>query len=328
MKNVIRKFLACLFITLPCAAFAQTSPIVWKGIVPLPTGTYLCEGFFTFQKMVDERLGGRLKIEYIGGTEIAQPDKQFDTLRNGIVDVILGTAPQYAHTIPEALALTYNSDMTPMEQRASGFYDLLRKIHLDKANVIYLATIAGGPGEGYRLYTRSRMDNPNFAGKKLRVSENYIAFIRKLNGTPVLMAPADAYSGLERGIVDGLGWPYGTLIDMHFSEVTKYVIDHPFYTHNMDILVNLDSWKKLPDDLRKDLEALAVDLEARSLAETNDAIKEENDKLRAAGLQFVTFSPGDADTYLKAAYDAGWADFIAKNPEYGPRLKELTTKKK
>lgn len=326
MNRISRAFLVFMCMAFPTVAMAQ-EPIVWKGIVPLPTGTYLCEGFFTFQKMVEERLGGRLKIEYIGGAEIAAPDKQFDALRNGLVDVILGTAPQYAHTVPEALALTYNSDMTPMEQRASGFYDLLRKIHLDKSGIIYLATIAGGPGEGYRMYMRTKMEGPDMTGLKVRVSENYIAFIKRLHGTPVLMAPADAYSGLERGIVDGLGWPYGTLIDMHFSEVTKYIINHSFYTHNMSILVNPNSWNKLPEDLRQELEALAADLEARSLAETNAAIQDENAKLAAAGLEFITFSPEDAEAYLKAAYEAGWADFVEKNPEFGPTLRELTTKK-
>src|SRR5262249_40022214 len=153
----------------PHVALGQSKPIVWKGIIPLPKGNYLTQGFFTFQKMVDERLGGRLKIEYVGSAEITPPDKQLDALLNGVVDVILGTAPQYAHTVPEALALTYNSDMTLMEQRASGFYDLLRKIHLDKANVTYLATIAGAPGEGYRLYFRDRPTSPELTGKKIRV---------------------------------------------------------------------------------------------------------------------------------------------------------------
>lgn len=329
MRAILRKaagFLLAVAMIAPTSVKAQSDPIVWRGIIPLPQGTYLTDGFFTFQRMVDERLGGRLKIEYIGAAEITPPDQQLDALRNRVVDVILGTSPQYAHTVPEALALTYNRDMTPEEQRASGFYDLLRQIHLDKANVIYLASIVGAPGEGYRLYFRDKPEGPDLSGKKMRVSQNYVAFINRLNGTPVSMSPADAYSGLERGVVDGLGWPYGGYLDMKFNEVAKYAVDHPFYSHNMSILVNRDAWEELPEDLRADVEALAIDLEAQSLAETNAALEGENDRLAENGMEFITFSPEEAQAYLDAAYEAGWADFVAKNPENGPRLRELTEK--
>ncbi len=49
----------------------------------------------------------------------------------------------------------------------------------------------------------------------------------------------------------------------------------------------------------------------------------EDDKLRAAGAEFIKLSDADVEKYLSAAYDGGWKAFLEKNPENGPRIEQL-----
>jgi hypothetical protein len=43
------------------------------------------------------------------------------------------------------------------------------------------------------------------------------------------------------------------------------------------------------------------------------SLKKEDEKLKKLGLEFIRFSPADAERYVRTAYDAGWKDFAEKN---------------
>ena len=42
-------------------------------------------------------------------------------------------------------------------------------------------------------------------------------------------------------------------------------------------------------------------------------MKKEDEKLRKQNINFIKFSPADAERFIKTAYDAGWKDFAEKN---------------
>ena len=303
---------------------AQTQPIVLKGIVPYHPQNYLAQPLFILQKLLAERTNGQIKIDIIGGEEVVKALEQFDAVRNGVVDIALNVASYYTGTVPEALAVQYNQKLLPSEMRKNGYYDLMRKIHLEKGNVIYLANASGTPGRAFRLYTKKRVDKADLTGLKIRVSPVYTALVKGLNGTPISMPPADVYSALERGVVDGYGWTYAGILDYSFQEVGKYAIDPPFYSLNSAILMNRDSYDKLPPDAKAKLEQVAQEFETVVADYYAKYIKEEDAKLKAKGVVVVTLPPAEAKKYLEAAYNGGWADFLAKNPENGARLKALT----
>ena len=306
------------------ASIAHAQPIVLKGIVPYHPQNYLAQPLFILQKMLEERTKGQIKIQFIGGEEVVKALEQFDAVRNGVADISLAVASYYTGTVPEALAVQYNQKLLPADMRKNGFYDLMRKIHLEKGNIIYLANASGSPGHAFRLYTKKRVDKADLTGLKIRVSPVYTALVQGLNGTPVSMPPADVYSALERGVVDGYGWTYAGIIDYSFHEVAKFAIDPPFYSLNSSILMNRATYEKLPADARAQLEEVARDFETVVAAFYDKSIKDEDAKLKAKGVQVITLPPADAKKYLETAYNGGWADFLAKNPANGPKLKSLT----
>ncbi len=42
-------------------------------------------------------------------------------------------------------------------------------------------------------------------------------------------APGEVYTALERGVVDGYGWPITGIFDLGWHEKTKYRVDPGFY---------------------------------------------------------------------------------------------------
>ena len=302
---IVSFFLVAAAVVRP--AFAD--PVVLKGITPWQADYDLSKAFFIFQKLVNERLKGKVEIKYLGGPEVQQPNDQFEALRNGVVDVILGAAAYYRAEVPAAAAVQFTSKL-PSELRKSGYYDLMRKLHA-QAGVVYLANTAGG--NKFRMYMLKKVTTPDFTGMKIRVSPVYLPLVKALGGTPVSMAPGEVYTALERGAIDGYGWTYTGIGVFGWQEKTKYIIDHPFYSLDGSILMNQDVYNKLPDDVKKTLDQIGADTEKLVEADMAKRFAAEDAALKKAGIQFIRFSDADAAKYLKTATDAGWQDFIDKN---------------
>jgi TRAP-type C4-dicarboxylate transport system substrate-binding protein len=292
------------------AVFAQ-QPITLRGITPWTPDYDLSKGFFTFQQLVNEKLKGKVTVNYVGGPEVTAPNQQFQALKNGVVDVLLGAAAYYRTEVPMAWAVQF-VEKTPPELRKSGWYDVMKKIHLDQGGVIYLANTAAGGG-AFRIYMAKKIDKPDLKGMKIRVSPVYTPLVSALGGAPISMAPGEIFTGLERKVVDGFGWTYTGIDTLGLHEVSKFVIDHPFYSLDTVILVNKGVWDKLSPDIQKALNEVAEETERRHAAYMQASLKKEDEKLKKLGIQFIKFSPADAERYVRTAYDAGWKDFAEKN---------------
>jgi TRAP-type C4-dicarboxylate transport system substrate-binding protein len=286
--------------------------IVLRGITPWTADYDLSNAFFKFQELVNARLKGKVTITYLGGPEVVPPNQQVQALKNGVVDVVLGAAAYYRSEVPMSAAVQFSNKL-PSELRKSGYYDIMRKIHMDQGGVVYLANTAGG--NRFRMYTAKKIDKPDFTGMKLRVSPVYSPLVRALGGAPVSMAPGDVYTAMERGVVDGYGWTYTGIDVFGWTEVTKFVINHPFYSLDGALLINKAVWDKMPADVQATLNQIGADLEVEVQKYIGDKLGKEDQKLRKLGVQPINFSKADADRYIKVAYDAGWKDFIEKNAD-------------
>ena len=292
------------------SAFAQGGPLILKGITPWTADYDLSKAFFIFQELVTKKLGGKVIVSFLGGPEVAAPNQQFAALKNGVVDVLLGAAAYYRGEVPAAAAVQFTKKK-PSELRQSGYYQIMRDLHQKQGGVIYLANTAGG--NKFRIYVKKPLDKPSFSGLKIRVSPVYTPLVTALGGTPVQMAPGDVYTGLERGVVDGFGWTYTGIDIFGWHEVSKYVIDHPFYSLDGALLFNANVWNKLSPDVQAVFEEIGVELEKKVEEYIASQLAKEDERLKKLGLQFIRFSDADAEKFVTTAYDAGWKDFIAKN---------------
>jgi TRAP-type C4-dicarboxylate transport system substrate-binding protein len=310
IHNVTRAALLAVAAVLATPVIAQ-QPIVLRGITPWTPDYDLSKGFFTFQQVVNEKLKGKVSVSYVGGPEVAAPNQQFQALKNGVVDVILGAAAYYRTEVPMAWGVQFVSK-TPPELRKSGYYDVMRKIHMDQGGVVYLANTAAGGG-AFRIYMAKKIDKPDFKGLKIRVSPVYTPLVTALGGAPISMAPGEIFTGLERKVVDGYGWTYTGIDTLGLHEVAKYVIDHPFYSLDTVVLMNKAVYDRLSPELQKGMDEVGEELERRHSAYMAGQLKKEDEKLKKLGLEFIRFSPADGEKFVKAAYDAGWKDFAEKN---------------
>ena len=194
----------------------------------------------------------------------------------------------------------------------------------EKVNAYWLGQAKGYvPFHVYLGARAAKVDKPDFSKLKLRVTPNYRAFFGALGATLVQSPPSEIYTALERGVVDGYGWPIQGIDELGLVPVTRFRIDPGFFVAPNEILINLDVWKKLGDEQKKILNDAAIWTE--SWLDTYE--KDENEKAKKlqvdANIQVITFTGHDGEFYIKTAYDAAWKEVIESSPQHGQRLREL-----
>ena len=95
-----------------------------------------------------------------------------------------------------------------------------------------------------------------------------------------------------------------------------------FYSVEVNVLVNLDTWKALTDAQRKVLSDAALWLEALD-SENEAVIKAERDKQAGIGIQALDFGADAGKAFLAKANDVAWQSVIKKAPESGAKLRQL-----
>ena len=316
---------AMLMLGIAAPSFAAADTITLRAVSPWPESDCWTAPIFEFRDRVNAEMAGRVQIDYLGHGDVIGPFDQFEALQNGVVDVILGVTSYYDGQIPEALSQLY-VQMDPSALRASGYYELMREIHRDKADVEFLAMLGGAAGQAFRLYANREVTGPDFSGLRMRVSGATRAVVEHFDGSAVVMPPGEIYTAMERRTVDGFGWPYCGTVSYGWHEVTTHVIEHPFFSVNSNILMNGDSWRSLPEDIQADLERIAAEVEQWSVSYFAEVNAADNEVLEEAGVVFVTFPDEAAERFNDGAYEAGWADVASRaGEEIAERLRSLST---
>jgi TRAP-type C4-dicarboxylate transport system substrate-binding protein len=154
------------------------------------------------------------------------------------------------------------------------------------------------------------------------VTPVYQAFFAALGATTVTTAPGEVYTALERGVVDGYGWPSLGIFDLAWHERTKFRLDPPFYAVDVGVLVNLDKWRSLSQRQQGLLLEAAQWLEG--LDRENEAlVAKELERQAAAGIRALRLDPAEEKRYIAQAYEVGWQSVIQRSPVHGPKLREL-----
>jgi len=316
--------LAFLFVTSPYQSVADDSkPLILKAITFQGKNVTFTDAFFMFQERVSKQSQGKVKIQYIGGPEAIPAFDQIEAVKAGLVDIAYLPTAYYVPQMAEADAVKL-TELTPWEERESGAYDYLNDLHQKKLNVYYLGRFTSGVK--FHLYLTKEINKPSLKGMKIRVTPIYKPFVEALGGVPMTIAPGEVYTALERGVVDGYGWASIKISDFGWHEVTKYVVSPGFYQAEVGMVINLKTWKKLPQDIQELLIGITRELERDASDYYAKVIQEERNFILSKGVEIIRFSPDDEKRYLQKAYEAGWAHVIKKCPETGARFRELVKK--
>ena len=284
-------------------AVATADEVTLRGVSAFAGGTTFSRPFEAFVERVNETGAGVVQINYVGGPEAVPTFELGNAVSTGIVDIANNTTAFYTNLVPigDALHLATN---TIQEQRENGCYELIDEIHQEQMNVKYLART--GDHIQFHLYLTEPIEAPNLEGLTIRTTPVYRAFFESMGATLVRTAPGEVYTALERGAIDGYGWPVQGVMDLGWDEQTAYRVDPGFYQVDVNFLVNMDTWNGLSDEAKQVLEEAATWIEEKN-AENIDINAEEAAKQAEAGIEVISFEGETGEAYLAQAQASGWA---------------------
>src|SRR6266478_6555467 len=301
------------------ATTASAEEVTLRAVSAFAEGTEFSRSFERFVEKVNADGKGLIKINYIGGPRALPPFEVGNAVRTRVVDMANVTGAFYTNLMPEADGFKLNGK--PMsEQRKNGTWDYINQLHNQKLGSQYLARQFHNVP--FHIYLNKKIEKIDFSGLKIRVTPVYKDVVEAFGGAPITTPPGEVYTALERGVADGSGWPITGIFDLGWEQVTRFRMEPPFYSVEVNVLVNLDAWRSLNDAQRRLLNEAALWLEGLD-DEKVAVIKAERERQAAAGIAALDFGPAAANAFLDRAYDVAWQSVIKRAPETGPKLRQL-----
>lgn len=304
MRNTLSAIVLSLY---SAFSFAQ---VELKAITYMPINKVedSMEVFKTWVKEVEDVSEGEIKIRLMGGPEIFPINDQVSAAGKGLVDLVVTFTP-HASIVPEVNTLAL-SDISPQEERENGYFDIVDQGHR-KINLRLLGRMASD--SGFYIYSKVPIESlSDFNNLKIRSHSGYDSIFKELNSIPMSIGVGEIYSALERGIVDAA--PYNLFVqDMGISEVTKYVLDDPFWvSHTTTLLMNNKKYESLSDQQKDWINQATLTVEAQIPEITQRMKSETRAKLEQEGMVFTKLSPEDSEKWKKITRDTRFKDIESK----------------
>jgi TRAP-type C4-dicarboxylate transport system substrate-binding protein len=276
-----------------------------------------------FIKNVEAASNGKIKIER-RGPEVASPFEQFQPVASGVFDILF-TTPGY-HQAQSGVANIFDAVKGDIEgRRTAGLIKMADDYYRRRFGLSVLA-IHAAPGNHFVLRDGLASDG-TLKGMKIRANATFEGVVRSLGGTPVNMSPADAYSSMQKGVLDGITFPAFASADYKLYEVGKIMTRPLFGLSNVLFMINVRKLNSLPPEHQK----ILLD-EARKIEQIGqDALYKlavsDEERMKQGGVKTVDFSSALAPK-LNTLYNEGILATASKSsPNEVKELWELAKSK-
>ena len=311
-------------VALAAPAIAQTLPKVrWRAQSSFPRVFDVLYG--TLERIsarVAQLTENRFRIQVFPAGEIVGGLQVLDAVQAGTIEAghtasyyYIGKEPGFA----PFTAMTFGLNTRQMTSwfRFGGGNELAAELFREYSIHGITAGDTGAQMGGWFRNEITTVDQ--LRGLKFRITGLAGQLFTRLGAAPTLIAPADIYPSLERGVIDA-----AEFVGPHDDERANYVRVARFYYApgfwepgaRLHFMSNLRAWNALPDQYKHALEVACAEADSEMVARYDNLNPQALRRLVAAGAQ-LRFWPRPI---LEAAWRANEelnADLARQNPRFG-----------
>jgi len=283
---------------------------------------------------VDKRLaaGGKYKIRWnqAWGGQIVKPRGVLEGIQRGLGDIGVVTTPFHTDKVPMQ-AIAY---VTPFVTSDPGLVArTLDRLAHDFPEVrgefgaygqVYLATAA--VLDSYQLFSKPAIKQlSDLKGLKIGGAGTNLRYLDGLGAAGVAGALTGYYNKLQTGVVDGVFlWPEAA-VRFKLHEVAPYMLKADLGSVNTKVIsANTQTWKKLPAEVKKVLQEVAVAYRDHLARLASEKGKSSEAAFRKGGGTITTMSDEARAAWAKGLPNLA-REWAAKLDEQGkPGSKVLT----
>jgi TRAP-type C4-dicarboxylate transport system substrate-binding protein len=262
------------------------------------------EYFTPWFSELEEKSGGRIKIEAHWSDELVKASDAYDALLKGIVDIADLHLSMFSTQFPMSEIMNFNSYDTEVDRRSRLFWELLQKFPEMQAEFedIKVLSLVANRVSGFGTVSKPVRTLEDCKGLKLIATGKWDGARHDALGmTSVSLGPAEMFSSLQTGIVDGIDIALFGLRDFHLGELLHYVTLVPQAPTLLCAAMNLETWNSLPADIQQMMEGMTQDL-----IDAWDELQVRTDKERLAsspeefGTEFITIPEEELVRWVEA----------------------------
>ncbi len=296
-KFVLFLTIIALVFTMAAAGTADAKPkYVWKLSHVRPQGTTIDNDLTWFADKVMKDSEGKIKIDIFAASQLGDYTVVHERISVGAVDMACqppGVAADKRIQILNLPSLVTNwEEAKAVYATGSVLMDTAAELFA-KQDIKYLAAypVYFG-GIALKADPVSPGDPDVKKGIKVRVppmkSFQLLANAQGYQATPIPFS--EAFTAIQTGIVDGVIGSGAEGYYANFRDVIKYYIPANTHFEQWYLYMNMETFNKLPDDLKKVVLDAAAEFEARRMvqAEKDQAANEK--RLEDYGVKVVTLS--------------------------------------
>jgi TRAP-type C4-dicarboxylate transport system substrate-binding protein len=249
------KFTACL-LAASIAGLAATSASAattlrmahfWPG-----TSGVNQEVFEEWAATLEKASGGELRVQMFPSGTLAKPDSIYAAAANGIADIGATAQGYTAGRFPLSQIVELPGVATTATQGACVLQTLYDEGYLDEeyADTRPLFMFTTGPGGIHTIDTDVQVPS-DLEGLRIRRPTAVAGeMLENMGASPVGMPAPDIYTSMQRGVIDGLSFPWEGLKGFRINELVEYHTEVPFYTLIFVATMNQRAYDRLSPELQ------------------------------------------------------------------------------
>jgi TRAP-type C4-dicarboxylate transport system substrate-binding protein len=292
--------------TLLLSSFAQAEPTLLRLAYPAPPRGLVNLWVLTpWSEEITQASEGTVEIKVFPGPALGTFNNIYDRVQNGVADIAYGTVGAVSSQFPktEVASLPFAADGA--EQATAALWALYKRgLIADEFERVRLLSLFSYSNS--TLHAKKPIKAlSDVHGLKIAVSSRVITeIVSKLGGAALAMTGAESYTAAQRGVIDAAVLPWPAIYPFKIQEVLPYHVDVPLGTGAAFVVMNKESYAKLPEKGKAALDARSYDVLTERLGKASERMEFE-------GRDDVRKIPGQTVAKLDAAEAKRWNDLLA-----------------
>ncbi len=287
---------------------------------PVAQQSKICEEFI---KDLEERTGGKIKVQYFPGGSLLNGPGMLKGVESGITDIGLAHIQYNPGRMPvsEACDLPHAFPSGWVASHVvNDFYFKFTPKEWDKVQPLFF--FANGPS--ILVLTKPVKTMDDLKGLTIRAPGPIGEVVKALGGSPAPTPIVETYDAMSKGVIQGAYVAMESLKTFRFAEVAKYVTNawHVGSTYTFYVVMNKRSYSSLPPDVKAVFDELAGEYSERLALLWNGIDIDGMLTAKEKNVEFTDLSKDEFDKWQKTA-DVVTVDYVNKMKSAGFKEDEI-----
>jgi TRAP-type C4-dicarboxylate transport system substrate-binding protein len=306
-----------ILIGIPTAAPAQEKTFELKLSHWVPASHPLQKALEDWGAAVEKESGGTLHYKVYPAQQLGKAFDHYDMARDGIADLTYVNPGYQPGRFPIIAAGELPFLISATEGGSEGLDLWYRKYAAQEMKDVKFCLAFIHAPSSFHSRTKKIVVPDDIKGMKIRPADATIAsFMTLLGGTNVQAAAPEVRDVIERGVADGVTFPWGSLVLFGIDKVTKYHMDAPLYVTTFAFVFNKDKYNQMSPRQKKAIDDNCTTEAAARVGGPWGKFEDAGiDKVKAEpGQEVYKLTPEQTAMWKKAAEPLvkTWADGVKK----------------